>query len=106
VKGSPAGGGYSTLDDLNRYVEALKKNTLTGEKYTNLVLGLFQNLDHPEQRPREFGIAGGATVGINGVIEADFESGYTVVVLSNYDPPVAEDLSTKILRMLKNRAPE
>lgn len=103
VKGAPAGGGYSTLDDLNIYVEALKSNKLASERYTNLVLGLFQNVDNPDRRPQGFGIAGGAPVGINAVIEADFASGYTIIVLSNYDPPVAEEFGGKVIRLLRNR---
>ncbi|NIR46996.1 beta-lactamase family protein, partial [candidate division KSB1 bacterium] len=38
IKGSPAGGGYSTLDDLFSYAKALKANKLAGRNYTNLVL--------------------------------------------------------------------
>ncbi len=100
VKGSPAGGGYSTVDDLNLYVESLKENKLANEKYTNMVLGLFGNIDNSECRPGKFGIAGGAPIGINAVMEADLENGYTVIVLSNYDPPVAEKLGKKIFNML------
>jgi D-alanyl-D-alanine carboxypeptidase len=102
VKDSPAGGGYSTLDDLNLYVEALKSNALAGERYTNLVLDLYQNADNPDRRPVVFGIAGGAPVGINAVIEADLTSGYTVIVLSNYDPPVAEEFGSRLFKLLRN----
>lgn len=100
VKGSPAGGGFSTLGDLNRYIEALKNNTLAGEKYTNLALGRFEDDGSGESRPSGIGIAGGAPVGINAALEADFESGYTVIVLSNYDPPGAEEVALKSMRML------
>ncbi len=103
VKGSPAGGGYSTLDDLLKYAEALQKNQLAGTKYTNLVLGLFQNTESPDKRPRGFGIAGGAPVGINAMVKTDFKSGYTVIVLSNYDPPVASDLGRSIFELLMNQ---
>lgn len=100
VKGSPAGGGYSTVDDLLNYVTALQENRLAGRQATNLVLGLFQNINEPDNRPKGLGIAGGAPVGINAIVEADFEAGYTVIVLSNYDPPTAEDLGLKIMEML------
>ena len=103
VKGSPAGGGYSTLDDLLKYAEALQKNQLAGTKYTNLVLGLFQNTENPNKRPGGLGIAGGAPVGINAMVKTDFKSGYTVIVLSNYDPPVASDLGRSIFELLMNR---
>jgi CubicO group peptidase (beta-lactamase class C family) len=101
VKGSPAGGGFSTVDDLNRFVEALKGNRLAGERYTNMVLGLFENADSPETRPKGLGIAGGASVGINAIVEADFPSGYTVIVLSNYDPPAAERLGIRFMKVLR-----
>lgn len=101
VKGSPAGGGYSTVDDLNRYVEALKSNALAGEEYTNMVLGMFENAEGPRERPAGIGVAGGAPVGINAIVEADFPSGYTVIVLSNYDPPTAVKLGLKFIRMLR-----
>lgn len=101
VKGSPAGGGYSTVDDLNRYVEALKRNALAGQEYTNMVLGMFENAEDPRKRPAGIGVAGGASVGINAIVEADFPSGYTVIVLSNYDPPTAKKLGLKFMRMLR-----
>jgi CubicO group peptidase (beta-lactamase class C family) len=100
IKGSPAGGGYSTVDDLNKYVEALKADALVGEKYTNMVLGMFENADDPTERPEGIGIAGGANVGINATVEVDFKSGYTVVVLSNYDPPAAEETGIRLMEML------
>ncbi len=101
VKGSPAGGGFSTVEDLNRFVEAMKNNKLAGERYTNMVLGMFENADSPEKRPRGIGIAGGASVGINAIVEADFPSGYTVIVLSNYDPPTAQRLGIRFMKMLR-----
>jgi CubicO group peptidase (beta-lactamase class C family) len=106
IKGSPAGGGYSTVDDLNSYVEALKGNKLAAEKYTNMALGMFEKPDDSESRPKGLGIAGGANVGINAIVEADFESGYTVIVLSNYDPPVAEELGIRFMKMLQDAGAE
>ena len=103
IKGAPAGGGYSTLEDLNRFVEALSKNKLAGQKYTNMVLGGFRSGDQPVRRSEGLGIAGGAPVGINAIVEADFATGYTVIVLSNYDPPAAETWGIKIMRLLRNQ---
>jgi hypothetical protein len=42
-----------------------------------------------------FGIAGG-TAGVNAVLDWDPRSGYTVIVLSNYDPPSAQKIAKKI----------
>jgi CubicO group peptidase (beta-lactamase class C family) len=104
IKGSPAGGGYSTVDDLNSYVEALKSSRLAGERYTNLALGRFEHPDRADTRPPGIGVAGGANVGINAIVEADFDSGFTVIVLSNYDPPVAEELGLKFMKLLREAA--
>lgn len=103
VKGAPAGGGYSTLDDLLKYVEALKQNKLASAKYTNMVMGLFRNLENPALRPPAFAVAGGAPVGINAFIGANLDPDYTVVVLSNYDPPAASSIGKKIFEMLRNQ---
>jgi CubicO group peptidase (beta-lactamase class C family) len=34
-------------------------------------------------------------------IVPDLESGYTVIVLSNYDPPVAEEFGGRLFRLLR-----
>ncbi len=39
-------------------------------------------------------------MGINAVVEADFETGYTVIVLSNFDPPSAEQVSREFMMLL------
>jgi D-alanyl-D-alanine carboxypeptidase len=72
-RGSAAGGGYSTARDLLRFVVASR----TGQV---------------PQGPRGFGIAGGAP-GTNAIVDADMRGRYTLVVLANMDPPVAEDLA-------------
>ncbi len=70
-RGSSAGGGYSNLRDLFAFVQAMKQGKVTT----------------PDFQPDGLGIAGGAP-GINAVVETDPR--YTVVVLSNFDPPTAE----------------
>jgi CubicO group peptidase (beta-lactamase class C family) len=77
-KGSPAGGGYSTVDDLLRLDAALRSGLLfkNGRKIAGI------------------GAAGG-TQGCNALLE-QMDGGYTLIVLSNYDPPVAEELGRKV----------
>lgn len=96
LKGSPAGGGYSTLNDLLKYDQALKEGKFFANDAaaTRLVTG-----------GGGLGIAGGAP-GCNAILESDWELGYTVVVLSNYDPPTAEDLGLEIMRMLRQERRE
>jgi D-alanyl-D-alanine carboxypeptidase len=70
-RGSSAGGGYSTAQDLLTFLQALR-----GHRIAN---GL----------PAGLGIAGGSG-GMNAVVEGDLPGGYDLIVLSNLDPPSAE----------------
>jgi CubicO group peptidase (beta-lactamase class C family) len=78
-RGSSAGGGYSTAQDLTRFVQALREHRI------------------PSGLPAGLGIAGGSG-GINAVVEGDLPGGYDVVVLANLDPPAAE----RIARMVRD----
>ena len=74
VAGSAAGGGYSTALDLLMFVKAVKAGRFPGTE-------------------SDLGIAGGAP-GINAVVEVRGE--WTVIVLTNVDPPVGEQLGVMI----------
>jgi hypothetical protein len=37
LKGSPAGGGYSTVDDMLRFSLALRDHKLLNQKYTDII---------------------------------------------------------------------
>ncbi|HJP86230.1 MAG TPA: serine hydrolase domain-containing protein, partial [Gemmatimonadaceae bacterium] len=69
-RGSSAGGGYSTAQDLIKFLKALREHRIAN--------GL----------PAGLGIAGGAP-GINAIVEGDLPGGYDLVVLTNLDPPAA-----------------
>jgi CubicO group peptidase (beta-lactamase class C family) len=70
-RGSSAGGGYSTAQDLLKFLKALRERRI------------------PNGLPAGIGIAGGSG-GINGVVEGALPGGYDIVVLTNLDPPAAE----------------
>lgn len=113
VKGGPAGGGHSTVEDMLRFHVALRAHKLLNPTYTDLLL-----TGKVEYRPNAkyaYGFAtdvvdGGRIVfhdgGANG-ISAEFDmypdAGYTVVVLSNYDHPAARPVVKKVQEMIKNR---
>ena len=83
-KGSSAGGGYSTAYDLLLYTKALQGSTFAPKSF---------------EMSNGMGIAGG-TAGVNAALEWNKRSGYVIVVLSNYDPPVAEKITKQIRRLL------
>jgi predicted aspartyl protease len=86
ARGSSAGGGYSTAPDLFRLSQALLADKLLSKQWTDwLFTG---KLDAAKQR--NIGVAGGAP-GINAVLE--IAPPYTLIVLSNFDPPSAQEVS-------------
>lgn len=110
-RGTPAGGGYSTVGDLMRFANALLSHKLLDAQYTDMmttgkvemVPGLkygFGFGDHVINGTRCFGHNGGAP-GMNGDLEICPDSGYVVAVLSNLDPPAAG----RIADFITNRLP-
>lgn len=101
-RGSSAGGGYSTLDDLQMFIRALLSGKLLSPKYTEWMLAGRIPLTDPPLPLKQggIGIAGG-TSGVNAAIEFDAGTGNIVIVLANYDPPAAEQISKQIRDMMK-----
>jgi CubicO group peptidase (beta-lactamase class C family) len=81
-RGSSAGGGYSTAEDLLKYVRAVRDGKVF---LPDAAAGL--------------GIAGGAP-GINAAVEWDPRAGTVVIVLSNFDPPAAGEAARRIVSWL------
>jgi len=82
-RGSATGGGYSTLDDLFRFTQAMRASKLLKRE----TLGSdFREFVANEKGEIGLGIGGGAP-GINAAIET--LGPYTVIVLANLDPPAA-----------------
>jgi len=82
ARGSSAGGGYSTAEDLLKLVTALESGKLAAPEAARFAAN-------------GMGIAGGAP-GISASVETLPKKGYTVIVLSNYDPPTSEKVARKI----------
>jgi len=87
ARGSSAGGGYSTADDLLKLVSALEAGKLSAPEAARFAA-------------RGMGIAGGSP-GINASVETLPKNDYTVIVLSNYDPPASEKVARKIVSWVK-----
>lgn len=77
-RGSSAGGGYASAQDLLLFVQALRDKRI------------------PQGPPPGVGIAGGSP-GVNGVVEGALPGDRDLVILANVDPPMAEQLS-RIIR--------
>lgn len=108
-RGGPAGGGYSTAQDLLRFHMALRNHKLLNQKYTELITAGKVDMgrakyaygfgDEAVNGKRVFGHNGGAP-GIASDLSMYPESGYTTVVLTNYDPPLMMPVVRRIREML------
>lgn len=116
VKGTSAGGAYSTAGELLKFSNALMNYQLLSKQMTETVIAGKASYDRPERRKKyAYGFAeqfvndtrivfhdGGAN-GISTQMDIYPESGYTVVVLSNYDGPSAFLVATYLRNVLTKR---
>ncbi len=109
VKGGPAGGCFSTVPDLLKFAAGLRGDKLLEARYTaTMTSGKVSPDPRKPETEYAYGISertlgserivghGGGFPGINGQLDIYWSSGYTVAVLSNYDPPAAGALAEKI----------
>ena len=110
-RGTSAGGGYSTVEDLLRFSNALLGRKLLNAEYTELVTTgkvatgsgngkyAYGFGDNAQNGVRWFGHGGGAP-GMNGDLKIYPGSGYVIAALSNLDPPAAGRISNYIAERL------
>jgi CubicO group peptidase (beta-lactamase class C family) len=113
ARGGAAGGGYSTVSDLHAFAVALMEGKLVSTAtletmwtdYSGFDTGFygygygFEIYLHPEGRVVGHG---GSAPGASARFEMNPETGYIIVVLSNYGsaaPPMAKTLSDLIARV-------
>jgi CubicO group peptidase (beta-lactamase class C family) len=108
-RGTSAGGGYSTVEDLARFAQALVTNKLLDAAHTGLVTSGkvatprskygYGFGDNTADGVRWFGHGGGAP-GMNGELRIFPESGYAIAILANLDPPAASRLADFLIERL------
>jgi len=110
-RGTSAGGGYSTVEDLLKFAIAVTNHKVLDAKNTELLTTGKVNTargvkyafgfmdDDTDATMRHFGHGGGAP-GMNGDLEIYPQSGYVIAVLSNLDPPAASRISDFVCNRL------
>lgn len=90
IRGTPAGGGFSTVEDLLRFVVALRAGKLVGGDYVRTMMSPKPELNSPNYGygfgviPEDGIVAhSGGAEGIGAHLEMT-DDGYTFAVLSNY----------------------
>jgi D-alanyl-D-alanine carboxypeptidase len=101
-RGTAAGGGYSTVRDLERFARALLGHELLSPESTKLLLSAkvegyaYGFMDARDADGNGWVGHGGGAPGMNGDLRIYPKSGYVVAVLSNLDPPSAQRISDYI----------
>jgi len=110
-RGTSAGGGYSTVEDLLKFATALQTHKLLNAQYTEMLTT--GKIDTPGGGKYAYGFAdtivsgtrcfghGGGAPGMNGELKICPGPGYVVAVLANTDPPAA----TRVADFVTNRLP-
>jgi len=111
IKGSSAGGGYSTIGDMLLFSKALLAHHLLNEELTNNIMSGKVD-DHHLNSKYGYGFSdrtlsgkhivghNGGGPGINGSLEILKDNGYIIIVLSNYGPPSADGLASEFSEFL------
>jgi len=113
-----SGGQYSTADDMAAFLEAIASGKLLGPAASKEMLT--PRIDFAgAPRPSKYGYGvdfgtcaghrifghegGGANSGVSSLAYRTLDSDWTIVVLSNYDPPAAGDLAFSICEFVAGR---
>jgi len=98
AKGSPTGGSYSTVEDMLKLDQAIRNFNLLNKDYTVFLLNMFiGKAGDPFIMNKGILHFFGGAEGVGAVLgcdlmHEDLKTGYTIVVLTNYDFPVAVDI--------------
>ncbi|HSE33865.1 MAG TPA: serine hydrolase domain-containing protein [Pyrinomonadaceae bacterium] len=110
-RGTSAGGGYSTVEDLLKFATALQTHKLLNAQYTEMLTT--GKVDTPGGSKYAYGFGdamvngtrcfghGGGAPGMNGELKICPGPGYVIAVLSNLDPPAA----SRVADFITNRLP-
>jgi CubicO group peptidase (beta-lactamase class C family) len=105
IKGGPAGGGFSTVEDLYKFARALLAEKLVSRKSLDILWKDHTGENYgygfrTEEGPNGQKVGhGGGFPGINANLDIFVDKGYIVAVLSNYDR-AASPLARKIDKLL------
>jgi len=102
-RGTPAGGGYSTVEDMLKLAQALRNNKILTPDYTAVIWNGMRGYPGDPINPsilQGMWTAEGGAQGISTILGINFKHNLTFIVLSNYDFPVATDVLKEIIRRI------
>ncbi|MFH2047824.1 MAG: serine hydrolase domain-containing protein [bacterium] len=97
VRGTPAGGGYSTVGDFLKFDQAFRNYKLLNKDYTHFIMSQYEGMSGDEFiPPNRMSMAMGGAPGIGAFYGRDLTNGFTILVFSNYDFTVVMETSNEI----------
>lgn len=99
--GSASGGAYSTTADMLTYMNAIESGKLLDDYHQSLFLNRFREPDDEQKNSTGKGGAGGAP-GVSTYYVVNFNLGVKIVILSNYDERLAEDMAVHLYKQFKD----
>jgi len=115
VKGGPAGGAFSTAPDLHNFAKALTENRLLSPSYTEKLMEGKVAIGSGGDMQYAYGLIvstvdgkriighSGTFPGIGARPDLYLDHGYTVVLLSNYDPHITQAVGNKLREWIAGR---
>ena len=112
-RGMSAGGGDSTVGDLMRFAEALRSHKLLNAELTETIITGKRQPGPNANRKYAYGFEehfvsghrvvghGGGAPGMNAMLDMYLDNGHTVVVLSNLNPPAAQQVARYVRERLR-----
>ena len=91
-RGTPAGGGYSTVEDMLKIDQALRNNKILSPDYTHVIWNGFRGDPGDPINPiilERMWVSAGGAPGIGAIWGISLKDGVSIIILSNYDFPVA-----------------
>ena len=99
-RGTPAGGGYSTVGDMLIFDNALRSNKLAGKKYVDFMNNRYEGEIGTKFVPVRVLRGAGGGRGISAFYGRDIINGYTILVLTNLDNPVGIEIGNQIIQIM------
>jgi CubicO group peptidase (beta-lactamase class C family) len=84
-RGTPAGGGYSTVRDFLKFDQAFRGFELLDREHTQFVISQFKGSPGDEFAASGMAVSMGGAAGIGALYGRDMKSGITILIFSNID---------------------
>jgi CubicO group peptidase (beta-lactamase class C family) len=112
-----SGGEYSTAEDMFRFLQAIASKRLLGTVTAEMLAPRWDFAGAARSSKYGYGVelggcanhpafgheGGGPNSGVSSLAYRTLDNGWTIIVLSNYDPPMAGDLAFSICEFVASR---